>query len=161
MKTKWLMTLGLVTNPLIMTISCAQDTNQQIAQAKVKWQDATFVVSKNEHDQVNSQVIFSLNLAPEQKWLVPETINFDPKQWTLFDQNNQILNSFQLMIKGFDAKPASIDNHRGWIWNPTIQQLQFVIDFDPAVLKIKNIVWQSAISEQVINFQPKLVLTSH
>lgn len=154
------MTLGLIINPFIMTISCAQTTNQQIGQAKVKWQDATFIVSKNEHDQVNSQVIFSLNLAPEQTWLVPETINFDPKQWTLFDQNNQILNSHQLIIKGFDAQPASFNNPRGWIWNPTIQQLQFVIDFDPAVLKIKNIVWQSSISEQVINFQPKLILKS-
>ena len=160
MKTKLLMTLGLITNPLIMIISCAQAVNQQIPQAKVKWQDATFIVSKNEHDQVNPQVIFSLNLAPEQTWLVPETISFDHKQWTLLDQNNQILNPYQLIIKGFDNQPASLNNPRGWIWNPTIQQLQFVIDFDPAVLKIKNIVWQSAISEQVINFQPKLVLKS-
>ena len=37
---------------------------------------------------------------------------------------------------------------------------QFVIDFDPTVLKIKNIVWQSIISDQVINFQPKLILKS-
>ena len=159
MKISWRLinTIAIIPLSLATTISCSQNLVVEQGQTKVKWQDGTFVITKNEHNQINPQVVFSINLAPEQSWLVPETIKFDWQQWILLDQNNQSLNPYQLISRGFDQFQATINNPRGWIWNPTVKQLQFVLDFTSAIVNVKTVIWQSPISEQVISFQPKIV----
>lgn len=152
---RWFISAPVVPLCATLVVSCNQasgDKNDPNLSSKVKWESPTFLV-QDDGTNINQSVLFSLKLKAGQNWLVPEAIRFDLKNWKIFDFNQQEISPFQTIIEGFDSEPFSLEHPNGWLWNATVGQLQFKMRFNLQIETIKTVIWESPISDELINFQ--------